>query len=195
MKRWAFCALVLASACKDGAEPSIPADATVKMSALLDPALGLELDVPMAWSRKALREDVILEAERKSRQSVPPRLMVLKTPLDEARPTEDVLREAIEAVKRELPPAKAKIHRVTTQRWDVAGVMVAQFDVRYTVLDRKGGAGQAVIQRTAIAVVPDREDVPHRVEVVVTWLDKGDEALGTEVDRMLRSLRFLRGTK
>ena len=189
--------------CGDEAGSTAPDAAPAPPSSLLDPELGLNVDIPSNWDRLPVDvEDeasaAVLSARRRPPATreyrVAPRIDVSRARLEEAIPVEDLLRQTLDRTKAALPAAQARIRRTTTSRWRVGATDVAAFELTYSVLDPKGGEGWDVIQRTAVCVTKDAGERPFAVDVTATFVDEDNEKLGREVETMLRSLHFTGST-
>lgn len=193
---WPIVLLAAAVACKSEPPPD-PDAGPQPPDPRIDPSTGLELEVGADWRRGPTEagSGVLLDARYEPaggpKRWVAPRIVVTKVPLestaDSTVKTDDLLRSTIASTKAGLPPTRAKIQRTSTSRWFVGPVEVAAFELRYTVLDPKGGPGQDVIHTSAVAVPAS---APFGYVVTGTFVEEADDSLGREVDRVLRSLHF-----
>lgn len=188
----ALAAVLGCDGCDEGA--SVAVDATSKpVDPLIDPELGLEMQIPAQWHSQVV-EGAIVGAVRQSESGtkslVAPRLFVAKRKLDGPIEIERLLAETIEQTKAALTAPAARVRRTSTSRWSVDGVEVGSFRLDYTVSDSKGGEGRDVVQRSVVAARQGPGEQWWVVEVSATFVATDDEALGMEVDGMLRSLHF-----
>jgi hypothetical protein len=116
-----------------------------------------------------------------------PRLVISDQPAGRTDEPDRLAEQTIAELKQVERGGQARVRRTSSTKQMVDGVIVTEVEAEYAVLDPKGD--RDVVHRVLIAL-RDVPGDPRVVTITATYLAIDEEWLGTEVDRMLRSVHF-----
>jgi hypothetical protein len=190
----ALLVLALLPACK---KRSVAPDAGAEVNfRFLDDELGVSVELLPGWVKQPTGPDAgqpsrHLEARRTAPEGktllVLPKIVITDDPARRTDDSDRLAEQAIADLKQIESGGRAKVRRSSTTKQLIDGVVVGEIEVDYSILDPKGD--RDVVHRALVA----RRDLagsPRTLMITVTYLASDQDWLGTEVDRMLRSVHF-----